>query len=332
MSVKVSDAKFQFARTFLSEYWADKKDFEIESKKTTFLNLLRRSWSATIFSPLSSLSSVIVVSSSLLILTFILIFDLNIKRLLNEVGGSEDALIYFKLSSDSATYKEVEEILVSEFQATDVKIVLKSEALKRFSNDLAEHSGILEGLEGNPLPDSLEFKLPSIVNNSEQRAIAADSLNRLKEKYPQIDEVVVGAPWAKTAQSLREGMHRLSFIVLALVFGVVAFMVSNVVKLMLYAHLEEIEIMQLVGAPRFKVVTPYLVSGALLGVVGALLALFVSYFLFRTFFQPMNSYLVFGLSYEMFRFIGFLEVLMVFGLGLLLGVGGGWFALRKWIN
>ena len=330
-SLKVNEAKFKFARTFLSEYWVGESDFAIETKKNSFFSILKRAWKATLFSPLSTLSSVIVVSASLLILTLILVFDLNIKRLLDEVGGSDDALLYFSLNASKDSYAEVEAILKTEFHMQDVKLVLKDEALKSFSENLGNHSGILGGLEGNPLPDSLEFKLPSDLTPENRESFLAH-LQGLSQKFNQIDELVVGAPWANTAKQLRVGVQKLSFVVLGLVFGVVAFIVSNVVRLMLYGHREEIEIMQLVGAPRHRVVLPYLISGALQGVLGAMTALIGTYAIYSSFLQPLNSYLIFGLSYEVFKFIGFSSIFIVLLLGFLLGVGGGWFALRKWVN
>ena len=330
--MKINDAKFHFARTFLSEYWIDQDSFTFESKKGAVFSLIKRAWSATSFSPLSAFSSVIVVSASLLILTFILIFDLNIKRLLDEVGGSNEALLYFKLSSEKSSYQEIQDVLQNEFHVENQRIILKDEALKNFGENLGSHSGILSGLDGNPLPDSLEFQLPLNSMDESTRNTLIENVKNLPSRYSQIEEVVVGAPLAETAQSLREGVQKLSFIVLVFVFGVVGFIVSNVVKLMLYAHREEIEIMQLVGAPRYRVVTPYLISGACLGLLGAVFALVASYFLFNTFLIPLNSHLVFGLSYQAFKFIGFSSISLVLILGLLLGIGGGWFALRKWVD
>lgn len=327
-SIKVSEAKFQFARTFLSEYWNNGEDFQIENWKSNVLALCKRTWNSIVFSPLSSLSSVIVVSASLLILTFILIFDLNIKRLLWEMGGSEDGLLYFKVGTSSSAYQEIETYL-QELGATQIQLVTKDQALKTFSENLGQHAGILSGLDGNPLPDSIEFKIPGLKEN---RLTIQSKLQDAQTKFPSIEEFVLGAPWADTAESIRVGVQKLSFVVLALVFGVVAFIVSNVVKLMLYAHREEIEIMQLVGAPRYKVVSPYLISGAVLGFLGSLIALVLAYLLFKAFIVPLNSYLVFGLSYEMCTFIGFKEMGLVVLLGLFLGLGGGWFALRKWIE
>jgi cell division transport system permease protein len=236
------------------------------------------------------------------------------------------------IDGEPVTKEEVAEMYreMAEKQALEEER-LKEEALKNFSDNLGEHAGILNGLDGNPLPDSLEFKLP-LQESLGDRDSSKEKLTKLKERFPQIEELVIGAPWANTAQSLRYGVQKLSFVILALVFGVVAFIVSNVVRLMLYAHREEIEIMQLVGAPRYRVVFPYLLSGAIQGLFGAIIAILVTYGIFATFLQPLNSYLVFGLSYEVFKFIGMFSILIVLFLGLLLGVGGGWFALRKWVN
>lgn len=328
-TLKVSDAKFHFARTFLSEYWINGEDFNLENKKSSVFALIKRSYSAVVFSPISSLSCVIVVSASLLILTFILIFDLNIKRLLVEMGGSEDILLYFNTEAQKSGYQELESFLIENLNAKNIKIITKDDALKTFSENLGQHSGILSGLDGNPLPDSMEFKVENLNN---KRVDIKEKLEQARAKFSFLEEYVLGAPWADTAEAIRLGVQKLSFIVLALVFGVVAFIVSNVVKLMLYAHREEIEIMQLVGAPRHKVVSPYLISGMILGLVGSALAIGISYLIFVGFIVPLNSVLVFGLSYEMFTYVGLKEICMVFFLGIALGIGGAWFALRKWIE
>ena len=108
-----------------------------------------------------------------------------------------------------------------------------------------------------------------------------------------------------------------------------ALTVANVVRLALYARRDEIEIMQLVGAPQAYIRGPFVMEGVLQGGIGAVLALAG---LAAAFFALRARYLVPFASAINLSTVRFLSVelclLMVAG-GMAVGCLGGFVAARE---
>lgn len=326
----VADSKFQFGATFLSQYWKSKETLELENRKAYILNLLSRSISTLVTVPATALASVVSVTGALIVLSLFLFFDTNLRRLLDQVGSENQGIIYF---SDEATEKDVAEVqtLLDGLNGVQSKYISKEEALGIFTKDLGTRKDLLNGLEGNPLPKSIEFTIAG-SNIEQSNELIKSGLGVTGDiKKPGVEEIIFGAPWAQSAEKLRVGVLQVSLSVLMIVVLVVVFLVSNVIKLMLFSQKEEIEIMQLVGSSSSRISAPYLLSGGILGIFGAVLALILSFFIFIVFLKPLNSYLLFGVSYQVFQFLSVGNVFFILLSGLSLGICGSFLAIKKWL-
>jgi cell division transport system permease protein len=326
----VADSKFQFGSTFLSEYWQSKETLELETRKAYLLNLLKRSISTLVTVPATALASVVSVTGALIVLSLFLFFDTNLRRLLDQVGSENQGIIYF---SDNASDQEVADVqgILKSFNGVENRYISKEEALGIFTKDLGARKDLLNGLEGNPLPKSVEFTVSGagVDKSIEEIKNALGTEGSIKKSG--VEEIVFGAPWAQSAEKLRVGVLQVSLSVLMIVVLVVVFLVSNVIKLMLFSQKEEIEIMQLVGSSSSRISAPYLLSGGILGVMGAFLALMLSFLIFVVFLKPLNSYLLFGVSYQVFQFLSLGNVFFILISGLGLGICGSFLAIKKWL-
>lgn len=326
----VADSQFQFGSTFLSEYWVSKPITDIETRKAYLLNLLQRSLTTLLTVPATALASIVSVTGALIVLSLFLFFDTNLMRLLDQVGSDNQGIIYFSDEATDAQIADIKQLLVG-IDGAEHKYISKEEALEIFNSDLGKRKDMLAGLEGNPLPRSIEFSF-----HGETIKPSIDKLHTLlgaEDSYKQrgVEEVIFGAPWAQSAEKLRVGLLQVSLSVLTIVVLVVVFLVSNVIKLMLFGQKEEIEIMQLVGASSERISAPYLVSGGILGILGAFLALALSFGIYMIFLKPLNSYLLFGVSYQVFEFLSVGNFFFVCLIGLSLGVCGSFLAIKKWL-
>ncbi len=326
----VSDSQFEFGSTFLSDYWVSKPITELETRNEYLFNLFKRSLSTLSTVPSTAVASVVSVTGALIVLSLFLFFDTNLVRLLDQVGSNNQGIIYFTDEAVDSEIGEVKESL-SSIPGISHQYISKEEALRLFNVDLGNRKDLLSGLEGNPLPRSIEFAIGGDTTQESLAALKSFLGEDGHYKNAGIEEVIFGAPWALSAEKLRVGLLQVSLSVLIIVVLVVVFLISNVIKLMLFSRKEEIEIMQLVGASSDRISAPYLVSGAVLGVVGAFLALALSFVIYMVFLKPLNSYLLFGVSYEVFEFLSFGNFLFIFFVGISLGVGGSYLAIKKWL-
>ena len=128
----------------------------------------------------------------------------------------------------------------------------------------------MDGLDDNPLPASYEVRL----RPTPAARAGVDALGARLRAMPGVADVRYDRQWLDASGRRRST----SFAALGLVLGLVltlaaALTVANVVRLALFARRDEIEIMQLVGAPQAYIRGPFVMEGVLQGGIGALLAL-----------------------------------------------------------
>jgi cell division transport system permease protein len=152
-----------------------------------------------------------------------------------------------------------------------VERVDKDEALRRFRASFKDLADVPRELGTNPLPASLEVVLDSgplarttarAVGDAVAGAAVVEEIRYDQAFLDRIDALLDIARWGGAGLGL-------------IVLTAVAFVVSGVLRLTVYARRDEIDIMHLVGAPPMLVRGPFLVAGVAQGLAGGLLALFL---------------------------------------------------------
>jgi cell division transport system permease protein len=146
----------------------------------------------------------------------------------------------------------------------------KEEALRRFRASFKDLADVPTELGANPLPASLEV----VLESGPQARTAARTIGEAVAGAAAVEEVRYDQAFLDRIDALldlaRWGGASLGLVVLT----AVAFVVSGVLRLTVYARRDEIDIMHLVGAPPMLVRGPFLVAGVGQGIAGGLLALF----------------------------------------------------------
>lgn len=147
-----------------------------------------------------------------------------------------------------------------------VEAVPAAEGLRRLAAGLGEQAGILEGVGPEAIPDAVEVAAPGLALE-EARALAA----RLRQ-VPGAAEVDYGTVWLERLEALLARARLVGLALLGLLALGTAVLVSNTLRLAVFARREEIQIMKLVGATDAYVGAPFLVEGLLQGLLGGGLA------------------------------------------------------------
>jgi len=186
----------------------------------------------------------------------------------NTLQWAEDVRVIAFLQDDmtAEATAELQNTVADWPQVADVSYVSKQgafdEALILFSNNEA----MLRVLEENPdlLPASLRVQ-PVDPEDYDRIVIQLEST-------PGVDRVESAGDAIDAMIALRDGLQ-LMFWLLAVALGVAAVaLIANTIHMAIYARREEIEIMRLVGASNWFVRTPFLIEGALEGLIGGALA------------------------------------------------------------
>jgi cell division transport system permease protein len=209
--------------------------------------------------------------------TVLFVAGLNFLVLANlktHVGRWKDDLRVSVYLVDGAPAAEVDTLFakVLAVRGVDrVERVDKEEALRRFRASFSDLADVSRELGTNPLPASLEV----VLDSGPQARDAARAVGEAVAGAPAVEEVRYDQAFLDRLDALldvaRWGGAGLGLVVLT----AVAFIVSSVLRLTVYARRDEIDIMHLVGAPPMLVRGPFLVAGIAQGLMGGLLGLFL---------------------------------------------------------
>lgn len=273
----------------------------------------------------SGVLSMATIALALFVLGVFLTVTSNFERLGEEWSRAAEMSIYLQDDVTGAERAQVERLIAAGPLISGYEYVSKDTALQRFKETFADLSSTVDTLGGNPLPASYEVKL-----TSESRADGAlDGLATSLRQVHGVADVRYDREWLDRLLST-VAIVRLVGLVLGGVLAVAAALtVANVVRLALYARRDELDIMQLVGAPSVFVRGPFVMEGVLQGGFGALLALVA---LAGVYLATRGAYLqpaAAALNLSSVRFLSASWCAIVIVGGMWVGCLGGWLASRK---
>ncbi|GEJ55614.1 cell division protein FtsX [Anaeromyxobacter diazotrophicus] len=185
------------------------------------------------------------------------------ERLLAAWAGEVRISVYLEPTAD---LERARERVAAAAAGRQVEAVSSPEALRRFRAALGPQGGLLDGVKPDLLPPSIEVSAPGI-RLAEARALAA----RLAA-VPGAREVDYGNAWLEQLERLLSRLRWAGAALFAALAAGAAVLVSNTLRLGVFARRDEIEIMKLVGATDVFVEAPFLIEGLLQGALGGLLA------------------------------------------------------------
>jgi cell division transport system permease protein len=175
---------------------------------------------------------------------------------------------------DAATTKQIDQLRV--FLESDqrvkqggVEFVSKAEALERMKKRAPE---LTENLASNPLPASFDV----VPSRGEDTAALAASVQG--SKLAAVEDVRHGKEVSERILNIARAIQVVFLIVVIVLLGASTVLISNTIRLSIFARRREIEVMKLVGATNWFVRGPFMLEGVLTGLAGsvaAVLLLFV---------------------------------------------------------
>lgn len=185
------------------------------------------------------------------------------ERLLAAWAGEVRISAYLAPGADLAAVREA---AAAAAPGRRVTAVTAAEALRGLAADLGEQGRVLEGVGPDVLPDAVEVSAPGI-SLAEARGLAG----RLRA-LPGVAEVDYGTAWLEKLERLLSRARIAAVALFAALALATAVLVSNTLRLAVFARRDEIELMKLVGATDAFVSAPFLIEGLLQGLLGGGLA------------------------------------------------------------
>lgn len=267
------------------------------------------------------------VIAALLVIGIFFIIMLNIDYAATKLESQIEMMVYLNDGLSENIIGSMKEEVKSIDGVKSVEFVSKDVALKELSEKWGENSYLLEGLEGdNPLPDSFVITLTD-PSKASSVALSISSMSN-------IEKVVYGKEELAKILKATYVIRISSVAIILILLFISVFIISNTIKLTVYARRREIGIMKYVGATDWFVRGPFIVEGVMLGILGGLVAsgllgagyIYCSRFIENQMIGFMSlSLMPFG------RIMTSLFVLLT-TVGIAIGVVGSFISVRKFIR
>jgi len=232
-------------------------------------------------SPLLSALSVTTIAFSLFAFGLFGLVALNIRNALQRVEERVEIRAFVAENTPIEKIAAAGDEIAKYPEVLTVEIVTQEQALARARKELGEFSDVFDA---QFLPSSLDVKLkPGFRDPKTVRKV----VDQVRE-YEFVDDVRFGEEWITQLYRLRN-IAGVAGVALGLAFAAVAIIIIGAtIRMAVLARSREISIMRLVGATDGFIRRPFLIEGSLKGVLGGLLALFLTYMAMRVLDQYLH--------------------------------------------
>lgn len=284
--------------------------------REVLISLRRNNW--------MSFASIGTVAVSLFVLGVFLILVLNMNRLASNLESQVQISVYLQEDIRDSARRKVEEA-IQEMQGIEkVTYVSKDEALARLRERLGDQKYLLDALgEKNPLPESIEVtvKLPEMV------ATAAETIGKMEG----VEEAKYGQDVVEHLFDITRLMRIFGLVLMVLLAGATLFIISNTIRLTVFARRKEIAIMKYVGATDWFIRWPFLLEGMVLGFIGGVVAALALRSFYAAMAAKIYSTLAFFPLMPQYPFMNYVAVAIIVS-GMIIGTIGSTISLKRFLQ
>ncbi len=285
--------------------------------KTAFLNIFRHL--------AMSLSAASAVTITLVLLAVFLVLAGNISLFTSSI--EEDLSIHAVLSTDIKEEADIQSI-EKEIQSIDgvkqVRYSTPEEELELYIEEQGEEFAMFRG-EENPLTGAFFIT----VKKADQIA----SITKQVQQVAGIRQAVYGGTSVSDMINMLNTVRFGGMIFIVLLALLALFLISNSIKMTIYARNREISIMRDVGATNGYIKVPFMLEGMIIGFIGSLIPCLITYFGYRYLFDVMGGQIfsnMFSLQPVMPFTLEICAILIV--AGMLVGLFGSFFSTTKYLH
>lgn len=275
-----------------------------------------------------SLASLLVLISCLIVTGTTYVLSENIEYNIDQLSGYNKIVAFAKEEAEDFELTDLKNKISSIENVSEVVIVTKEEALESYQAEYGEFDYLFEMFEANnPLKDSFEITY--------RDGATVDEVDTIVYQLQQLEDdgIVKINNRQDIAQRLTDLKNVVSLILswlTILLFVISVFVVTNTVRLAVFARRDEISIMRNVGATRTFVAMPFLLEGTILGLFSAAVSYFALVFLYEAIGDQLTGFaegqFIDVLPFENFRII----LIVVFAaIALFTGLISGFVAMRR---
>lgn len=284
--------------------------------KEAFRSLKRNGW--------MTLASISAVAITLLLIGGLIATVFNINKFATDVEEDVTIRVSIDLAADEAAEDELYDQIAAIPQVEHIDFSSRDNELDNVIGVYGDMFDLFEGDE-NPLYDVF------IVEAAEPH-MTAEVASQI-EPLNYVKDVNYGGARADQLFKLTEKMRNYGLIFIAILIFTAVFLISNTIRITIFSRSTEVEIMKLVGAKNWFIRWPFLIEGAIIGLIGSLIPAGILGYSYVNVYRILSSYLS-GSYFSLLPPDPFLYYLIavIVGIGVVIGSLGSARSIRRFLD
>ncbi|MBR3533941.1 MAG: permease-like cell division protein FtsX [Clostridiales bacterium] len=293
----------------------------------TFLNSIREGFSSIKRHPFVTIASITTILLMLMILSIFFIFSVNARMITKKLGQQAPIEVYMKLNVTEDELAQTEQLILADTRIIESVKRSPEENYNNFKSNLGDSQSILDEFDYNmylPYTFSVRISDPSLADDVVARLGTLPGVSKVSTESKVMDVL------DRSERYVNIG----TVATFVLLFVIALFIISTMVRISVYSRANEIEIMKFVGATNSYIRMPYIVEGALIGLISAICSWAVTMALYAAVYRkimtnidPTSFYAILPVR----AVIWWVLVLALFT-GILIGSIGSGISVRKYIK
>ena len=285
--------------------------------------LLREGFRSVWKNRLMAMASVVVLTACILITGLASLVFVNVNYVFEQVAHQNVVVVWIEKDTAEADVQAMGDELKAMSNVSGVDFLSKEEVLERYAKDLGSEE-LYEALkEDNPMQDSYIVTFYDL-------SLFEQTLEDI-EKLPFTEQINAETQLADQLSQLRNILMIAGAVVVVLLVLVSLFIISNTIKLTVYSRRLEIGIMKAVGATNFFIRLPFVVEGAVIGLLSAGIAYLVTWLAYDRVMMLFGGKVI-GMTLLSFGSMWWIILLAYLAGGVLTGVLGSAISMGRYLK
>ncbi|CDC80109.1 MAG: permease-like cell division protein FtsX [Clostridia bacterium] len=272
-------------------------------------------------------STMLIICATMLVLGIFMILFTNVNKNVETVKVEQGIQAFIEDTATDADIEYIKDAIKKIDGVGEIRYISKDEAYEDAKNVFKDQEYFLEGLDKVQIfPASYVVKFADIekADNIKSQIEKIDGIYKVKYNSSTINAVI---SISKIANIFLLGIG-----VVLLVVSI--FIISNTIKLAVYSNKREIFIMRYIGATNKFIKKPFVIEGAIMGIVSALISFMLISIAYVVIYARIPKV---GSSLGVFGFIPYTSlwwmILAIYiVLGLFIGILGSSISIKKYLK
>ncbi len=272
-----------------------------------------------------SIASIFTVLASLLVFGLFMVLTLNLNYIAGQLEGDYEIILVVDETYNQQQVEALGETIRGVENVKEAELDSKTNRLDELKDEFGENASLLDGYEtDNPLRDWYKITLSDLSRSDEtvQELEGLPGIVKIIRNQDTIDKLV----------SMTTYLGHISIWVMAALALISVFIISNTIKLTVFARRKEINIMKFVGATDWFIRWPFIIEGIIIGLIGAVFSFVVIAYGYHGIIGLLESLEISFVDFKPFHELVLLLIGTFLGMGVVLGGVGSLISVRKYLK